>query len=80
MAFPHSWVWVVMFWTLLGLSHVVNSRPIPVATIAGPILAVQEYPYVLRSSRPSCRHTKEAQCSAVLGIFYERRGCILAFC
>src|SRR6266568_7487034 len=38
-------------------------------------------PYVFRSCRPHCNHAKEAhQASHVLGIFYERRCCILAFC
>src|SRR5439155_14252824 len=41
--------------------------------------AIQEHSYVLRSNRSSCRLTKEAQCSAVLGLFPEGRGGILAF-
>src|SRR2546429_6465218 len=41
--------------------------------------ARQEHAYVLRSHRSSCRLTKEAQCRAVLGLFPEGRGGILAF-
>src|SRR2546426_8585747 len=41
--------------------------------------AIQEHSYVLRSNRSSCHHTKEAQCSAVLGLFPEGRCGILVF-
>jgi hypothetical protein len=39
----------------------------------------QEASYVVSIQRPHCRRANERQSSTVLGIFHERRSCILAF-